>query len=338
MAVILRHLPIRTHSSWGGWLKELVQWLTGVHPTYDGPGWELVECDDTTLREVPSGTTSDDLSGGNLWNPSTGTEPPTGSWVVLQLLAGAIPPNNAIQIMFYVNTSTTVYGYMFVLSDFVTGGGTTAGAIPVIPAVSSATTQIIKPRIGYMRHYALADQSMMAMGSFDETDADDSRWWYVGELDVPATFGTDAEPRNKYPYVIRNSYAGGFESGTANAVWIARSPFDVNVEIGTDNTARIFYPMYAPNTQFLSRASPFYQEHEGVLMPFSAGVRFTSNSNGGTFGYFRHHWACAENPQGLRFTAGLRHFVVNDPVQSHIPILVSWDGTTGLPTGQVSGT
>ncbi len=338
MAVTLNHLPFRTHSTWGSWLKELAQWLTGVHGTYNGPGWELIEVDDTTLREVPSGTTSDDLTGGNLWNPANGTPPPVGSWVVLQTLPGAIAPNNVIQIMFFVDDTDEVHAYMFVLADFATGGGTTGGTPPSVPSTSSVTTSLIREWDGYMRYYALADQSMLSQGCFLESDADSQRWHYVGEMDVPASFGTESEPRNKYPFVLRNSFRGGVTGDSTTTEWKARHPADVNIEIGN---ARTISPMRNPSDLLLTGSTYAYQEFEGVVVPHIFGVNFNPSTSAGVgfWGYLRHNYVVHSFISGPRFTSGLRHFITMNQVDiaGHSALLMIWDETTGLPTGPVSG-
>jgi len=308
----------------------LHQWLTDVHGTYAGPGWELIEVDDTTLREVPSGgTTVDDLTAGNLWNPAAGGDPPVGSWAVIQSKPGAISPNNTFQMLLYISGDTSAFVCMMPLSDFVTGGGETEGGLPTVPTIISSYTNMTKAWDQQMTHFATADQSVLQMGivNMGSTTSSSNRWLYIGELDVPAVVGGSGVNVHKYPFVLRINDAGS-PTSTFTTSDFRFWPADADIEFGGFGETNLF-GMRANSTDQLDigTGDTSFQTMEGPLslMPYGLFIK----SAVGHIGYLRHVFIVdGTMAPSFRFTDGKDYMLLNSGANPALAI--RWDSLTGL--------
>lgn len=330
MAVTLTFLPFRGHATWGSWISDLANWLTDVHATYAGPAWELIEADDGTNRDVPTGTTTADLPPFNAWSSLATSPPAVGSWICLQSLPGAIEPSNTFQVLFYVRTTAVVEAYLFVLSDFATGGGSTGGTLPVVPSTASSFTNMTKEDDQWEVHFATADQSVLQMGIIRQNDDPDAnRWWYVGELDVPAAIGGSGTNINQYPFVIKNSDDARVPASTSTFEWRMRQPGNVNAEISSSRA----FVMQTDINQFEIGTDDFsFQTMEGHLsfMPFGL---FFEGSGVGFPGYLRHVFtADGTMCVSWRFSDGKDFFLLNGG-SFRAALAINWDGASGLDLG-----
>jgi len=64
--------------------KQLIWWLTGATYKTTSPGYVLIECDDGTRRDKPTGGTAEGIPTANKWSPSNSSIPPADAWAVLQ--------------------------------------------------------------------------------------------------------------------------------------------------------------------------------------------------------------------------------------------------------------
>lgn len=329
MAVTLTFLPMRPHYSWGSWLKEVAEWITGVHGTYAGPEWDIIEADDGTTREVPvGGTTASNLSAGNSWSTASGGIPAIGSWIVFQSRPGAIPPNNTFQLLFYIDTGLVVHAHMFVLSDFATGGASTGGAKPTLPVVDSSYTGMSRAYDGYLNYFAIADQSVLQLGISNPAAADDvNRWWYVGELDVPK-LGGGLVTTVDYPFAIRNRDIPAADFLTETSSWKMRHPLDVNMELGPPDF-RGRYSMEMPSTDVLTLSSTTTPVNADMAVEFHAYQITFDDFGAGAQGYLRHAFIYNANFGAYRFTVDKNYYLMSS--QANPGIAVRWDGVTSLP-------
>lgn len=118
------------------YVRQVVEFITGDH-AQEGPviPWTVIEADDTSRRDTPSGgnSSADDIPVANLWNPTNSGDLPTGSWCVVESADSDEGPGVHLQILFDVVSATSLDMYLIPKADFVTGGGTTGGALPTLP-------------------------------------------------------------------------------------------------------------------------------------------------------------------------------------------------------------
>lgn len=201
-----RVLAVRMNSGSTGpqeFARQIVEFLTGDH-TQPGPvtPWTVIEADDTSRRDTPSGgnSSADDLPVANLWEPSNSGDLPVGSWAVVESADGDETSGVHFQMLIDVVSSTSLQFYLFPEQDFVTGGGTTGGALPSLPTNNFASaTWTFTAGDGYIA-CVLADEgkAIFIRGFPSETMA----WLYVGELFNPAVRGK-ASPERRY--VVRRT-------------------------------------------------------------------------------------------------------------------------------------
>mgnify|MGYP000371463952 CR=1 FL=1 len=221
---------------------DLILWLADNHGSITGPGWTVVECDDGTNRDVPSGAPNsfDEISASNDWSTGNTNTPGTGSWVVLENVDARMAAGVHFQILIYfgqfsVGSSTTVTSFTLIpLQDFSTGGGSTAGAAPSVPS-TAMDHDIDTAYSGTVYMNAAADE-----GAFifipDEPGSEPAsldRWTAFGECDgVPVS----ADPRNYW--IRRNTSFPGFLIGDATGSQYNQriSPYDnvTNLHGGID--------------------------------------------------------------------------------------------------------
>ena len=146
-----------------------------------GSSWTLVEADDTANRDTAASFGA--LPSNNKWNTSNLDFPITGSWCVLE--SDDANNTNHFQLFIKLEEKNEVQFRMFPFEDFATGGSTTAGSDPTMPARAvGASTSSNVTLTGFHEHAVyscIADEGMAAM-IFDSGAEFDAEWFFAGEL------------------------------------------------------------------------------------------------------------------------------------------------------------
>jgi hypothetical protein len=327
MAVTVRHLPFRQHSTYGAWIKELAAWLSGVQiDTYLGPGWSVIEADDGVTRATPvAGTTVDHLPAGHLWRTDVVGEPPSTSWIVLQSLPGVVPPNITCQVYLYITSSTRVIVRMFVESNFVTGGGMGAGE-PDLPATEIGNTTIDSDDVGeVVKYYAVADESVLIMGWLNEA-TEEASLFYVGEMDAPVNYGGVADD---YPFVIRLTTETRFRNFSSDDDrWARHHPGKLGTVIGVATDSFDGMMVMQTGSRLLSDNTIRTEVYGGAML-LSPWMMIFPQAD--VHSWVRHVYLTGSGRGRFGMTVGNRFLMVNYD-QANPALMIRWDDTTGLTT------
>lgn len=301
-------------------LRNFIDWLLGTSrgdaasgAGTAGPGWTLIEADDGTVREVPSGgTTLADLSAGNKWR--TGATLPLSAWCVVQ---GAGTLGNPLQVLARVENSTGRFAFQMIpLADWTTGGGSTS--TPTLPATTVPATPTAPDTLtasGYL--YCTADLGMFAL-AYDNKTTLTNHWWYVGEVDPPDIAD---DPR---PFVFWDDPNDPLDGED----WRRLSPVDNVTLLGGSNAGRrMCYAPYDVTGALTSGAPP--KNALSKINEYSLGVDFITTSHDHDAGVLRYvtgaHVGIGARGTVTYSTADDR--ITVNAKNGDICILHEWDGT-----------
>jgi hypothetical protein len=199
--------PANSHDG----LKEFATFLNGVHATQANTvPWACIDCYDGVTREQPADGSFANLTSGNLWRPENAT-PGTNSWAVFQAPSGG-PVAARYQVYVEMSAGSAVFLGIFMLNDWVVGGGTDAN--PAIPATSIGAPPFAGgmdstiPNFVDYKWKAIVDEGGVILDVFP-TVAGDRRWVQLGDL-VPENEASE-DPR---PFVISTNTIGDNWNGS----------------------------------------------------------------------------------------------------------------------------
>lgn len=305
-------------------LRNFVDWLTGSTRgiTNGGGGtagdWAVIEADDLTVRETPSGGTGlANLGASNLWR--TGGTMPDGAWCVVE---GPGTYGNPIQAILRVHNNTVRIGMQMIpLADWATGGGSTAS--PTTPATIVPAAEPSPPANlttdGWL--IAVQDEGLFVL-FYDNKSTDTQNMWLIGECDVNATDLVD-DPR---PFVYWNDDNDPLDGDD----FYRLSPVDDTTVLGGSVGQLMAYCTY--NVLSMFTGDP--RVAIGNRQEYTCGVSFSSVSHAHDVGRLRY-LTLTHDSIGSRGTMTSDGGTADDRLvinanNTDAAILVAWDGT-GYP-------
>lgn len=158
--------------------------LTNELDGFTGPGWTLVEADDGTNRNVPTGSANfAGLPVGNAWISGSGGTPPSGSWCMLE----SIDANNTnhFQLFIRMNNDNEAQFRLIHFEDFTTVQARSGDNDPTFPTTGSIGLGDPAANVtltGYSvasSYSCIADEGMV---SFIVDNGITPLWMYAGEV------------------------------------------------------------------------------------------------------------------------------------------------------------
>ena len=304
-------------------LFELVRFLCNESLVATGPGYTVVEADDGTNRNA--GPNLSDLGGSNAWNPANATLIPTGSWIVLESLDSH--NTNHFQWLVYCASDTQWQIFMIPLEDFSTGGGSTGGSLPTLPATAygdndSGGSCDFPVVAGVFRLSCTATEGNIVLLRHS---GEAMSFYYGGEVDSP-------DPLDVRPYVQYFRPDLTYISNTGNAeYWIRLSPVDNTTIIGFQNESGVWAVLRDHGEEMLSNPSDYERSSvNGADHRDPCGVIFRSaNISGHThFAGFLRNVRTTHGGLGRARLSSDRNWLhfTNEMAFSGISML--WDGST----------
>lgn len=300
-------------------VRQWIQWLTdGVGSGSlndlgeDGPsGVEVIEADDQTQRNTPSGgTTLSDLDSGNLWNPTNSTDLPVNSWIVLRF-TGTL--GQAFQVFIQFVTNDLRIGIQCIpKNDWTTGGGSTS--TPTKPATTFPST-IPNPGANFADSDALFSVADDGMAFLTVDGGTYHRGYYVGETD-------DWPGTPTYPFVCLDSIQTVGLSSTNQ--WNALSPVDEATELSL-GSAWAMNPIF--DSFYFGSGDPAFVDFHGRLRS-RIGIAFTDASHQTFAGYLRYLWAGQQGVAQRATSDSMAYIVFNNWSGANVAVYMDWDGAT----------
>lgn len=295
-------------------------WLNDNLNDETGPGWTVVECDDTVTRAVPAGGTF--ATAGNNWVSGSGP-PPAGSWCVLESLDG----NNTNHCQFYIQlVSDSAAGFRIIpLEDFATGGGSTGGADPTFPAttVGAGSGEVSFGSFTSTGWFnAVADEGMVVIVATNSMD-DEQLWTYMGEC-IP--FHEAAGDDRCYVIWDLPTEVGFNDSGGVER-WNRLSPADDSTILTRGETTHIVNSTPTSQPGGSERGNRFSSD---VIWP--AGVFFEDAGHIHDAGWLRNVFS-VNYRLGSEGTIGPNgapsFYFINSALTNAIgSVCITWDGVT----------
>lgn len=302
-------------------LRNFVDWLLGTTRgiTNGGAGtaaegWNLIEADDGTIREIPGDGTFNGLDSGNVWK--TGGSLVLSSWCVIE---GDGTYGNKIQVLCRVEANTSRFVFQMIpLADWATGGGSTpTPSLPatIVPAGFQQPDNLTSN--GWL--IACANEGMFVL-FYDNKSTNTQHMWYLGETDVsPADLLDDARP-----FV----YWGDVNDPLDGDDFQRLSPVDDATVIGGANDGQLMaYCSYNVINMFTGNP----RVSIGNRQEYTCGVSFNTVSHDHDAGRLRY-LTLTHNDIGARGTMSSDggsaddRFIINAN-NTDSAILMDWDGT-----------
>lgn len=318
--------PKQRHATGADGWYDLIRWICDNHATLTGPGYTVIEADDGTNINTPSGPNNDltELGASNRWNPDNANfPPPTGSWIVLESLDSN--NTNHFQVIFQLVGNDLQYR-VIPLEDFTTGGGTTAPSLPTLPSTAfgedGATSETISGFAFTALYNCTATEGNLVILSDHANDA----WLgYIGETDNP----DPADDRSYVSYRQTNTLGPNEFNGAEP--WARLSPVDDTTVIGIGNEE-------SQLIEWMDHGEINYNdpdEHGAIAIADSvlilpAGVMFATAGHR-TFSGWLRNLRVANSAVGMRSSTNDREWIIRSTVSSAPAWAMRWDGSTTYP-------
>jgi len=316
--------PVQRHATSLAAGFALIRWLCNELPGFTGPNWTVIEADDKTNINV--GPNLSDLGASNLWNPANGS-PPEDAWIVLESLDSN--NTNHFQWFFQVSSTTNFKMFMIPLENFVTGAGTTGGALPRLPTTAYGDTNNQTSSVdmtvtnGTARYSATATEGNVI---FFHHSSIDMTWYYAGEVDNPDATAPTPDDR-AYLHYFETDFVH-VKSASFQENWTRLSPVDDTTIIGfADSDSRWSVFKSQDNKNPTDPTSDERGHVDGEDPGFPAGVYFRTVGHDHLAGFLRNVRTSYGSLGRVRLSNDktLLH-VCNDQTQTGISFL--WDGST----------
>lgn len=319
--------PKQRHATGAEGFYDLIRWICDNHATLTGPGYTVVEADDGTNIDTPSGApfSLTELGASNAWNPDNANfPPPDGSWIVLESLDSN--NTNHFQVIFQLSGDNLVYR-IFALEDFTTGGGTTAPSLPTMPSTNfgdaAGTNETLTGYAFSALYHCTATEGNLIILTDHSTD---SNLAYIGEVDNP-------DPADDRAYVSYRATSTLGPNESANIEdWVRLSPVDDTTVIGAAQNEG------SQLVEWMDHGETNYQdpdEHGGVALGDSIlilpiGVAFPTTGHRHFAGWLRN-LRTSNASNGLRAATSDLQWIMRGNDTFRPCFAIRWDGSTTYP-------